>query len=101
MRHEPLPNSIKAPFAGRQPRDLGRVLLEDAELGAGRIVFRQLGDPLEQDRARGVIEILRGQRLGLGLEAGEDVGCERRRYVVRFGKSGKSRESSHCGTYAS
>jgi hypothetical protein len=58
------------------PGHVGRVLAENAELGASRIIFRQLADALEQPRAGAVVEILCRQRLALRLQSGKDVGGE-------------------------
>ena len=49
---------------GNDGSDLVAAAAQDAELGAGRIIFRQHRDLLEQFGACGVVEIFRRQALG-------------------------------------
>ncbi len=71
--------------------DLTAAVAQDAELGAGRIIFRQHGDLFEQLRAGGVVEILRRQPFRVTGEIADHVaGKGRGRFVgrIRFGQSG-------------
>ena len=45
------------------PDQSGNNFPQQGRLGAGRIVLGQLGDPLEQQRPRAVVKVLRGQGL--------------------------------------
>src|SRR5690242_9479387 len=58
-------------------RDVPRVSLEDAALGARDIIFGQLANLIEELRAAGIIEIRRGDLFRLTLEASQQVGHER------------------------
>jgi hypothetical protein len=84
---------------GQERRNVGRVLLENAELGPRRIVFRKLRDAVEQARAGLIVEILRGQGFLLGCETGDYVGGKRLLGRMRVGKP--SCECNHGGAYAS
>ena len=55
---------------------LRRVPLHDAELGAGRVIFIQFCDLLEQRRADLVVEVLARQFLLRGAQTAEYVGTE-------------------------
>ena len=76
-------------------RDDGRYLAapiaQDGELGAGRIIFRQHRDLLEQLRTGGVIEIFRRQPLGVLRQIVDHVAGKCGGWfieAVRFGQSG-------------
>ena len=55
---------------------------QDAELGAGRIIFRQHGDLLEQFGACGVVEIFRRQTLGKLRQIADHVSGEGRSLLI-------------------
>ena len=84
LRLEPLPNSIKRAAGRKQRGDRRRIVLQKAELAACRIIFRQLGDAIEQRGAGQIIEIFRRQTFRLGAEAGDDVGGEGSRRLDRL-----------------
>ena len=44
----PAPNSTSAALCGNDRSDIGGPVAQNTELGAGRIIFRQAGDLLEQ-----------------------------------------------------
>ena len=72
-------------------RDLGPAIPQDRKLGAGRIVFRQSRDGLEQFRAGRVIEIFRRQSLRTLRQIIDRIAGECRGLLVwqvRFGQSG-------------
>ena len=68
---------------GDKPADVGGVHAQDAHLAAGRVIFRQFGDALEQQRAGIVVEIFRRQALGRGRQPGQHVGGKGRALLVR------------------
>ena len=87
----PAPNSTSAAPLRNDRRDLAAAIAQDAEFGAGRIIFRQQRDLFEQLGAGGVVEIFRRQPLGLLRQtfdhvAGEAEVCSSK--AVRFGQSG-------------
>ena len=71
--------------AGRKQRGDGRrMVVQKAKLAARRIIFRQMGDAVEQGGAGGIIKIFRRQPFRLGGEAGDDIGGERSRRPGRL-----------------
>ena len=67
----------------KQRGDRRRIVLQNADLAAGRIIFRQPGDAVEQRRAGEVVEIFRRQAFRLRRKTGDNVGRER---FVRCGR---------------
>ncbi len=70
--------------------DLGAAIAQDAELGPGRIIFRQLGDGLEQLRAGRIVEIFRRQALGMLRQVADGIARESRGLLVRKMRIGQS-----------
>ncbi|MNV16370.1 hypothetical protein D3C71_1071290 [compost metagenome] len=54
--------------------DVMRTVLQQLQLGAGRVVLRLLGDLLEQRRTLRIVEVLGGQLPRCGGQATQDVG---------------------------
>ncbi len=63
---------------GQEACELASARAQDLELAAGRVIFRERGDLLEQPRAGIVVEILRRKALLPRGEPGEHVAQERR-----------------------
>ncbi len=61
----------------KQRRHRRRMLAQQSELAARRIIFRQPRDLIEQHRPCRVVEIFRRQPFRLGREAGENIGGKR------------------------
>ena len=60
----------------KQRGDRRRIVPQQRKLAAGRIIFRQLGDALEQRGAGQIVKIFRRQLLRLRRKPGRDVGGE-------------------------
>ena len=75
----------------KQRGDFRRMLGQEAELAACRIVFRQGRDAIEQAGAGQIVEVFRPQIFRLGGEAGNDVGGE---LIRRFGWARRAKGGS-------
>src|SRR5205807_2327462 len=57
--------------AAEKPSDITRARFQNAVLGARRIIFRQLANPIEQPRAFGIVEELARQPFAISRQTFE------------------------------